>query len=64
MVPAWRVRAGDQIRTTDRPGDPPRRIIETRYSHQNRQCVLTLDNTAFKVEALVERWIVTTGLLT
>lgn len=63
-VPVWRVRAGDTIRLSDRPGDPARRIVETAYSHSNRSITLTLDSTAHKLDALLERLIVSTGLLT
>jgi hypothetical protein len=64
MVPVWRVRAGDTIRLTDRPGDPARRVIETSYSHASRQVTLSLDSTAHKLDALLERVAVYTGALT
>lgn len=53
--PVWAVRAGDYIRIADRPNDPVRRIIETSYSHDSRQLTATLDNTVFKIEAIMER---------
>lgn len=64
MVPVWRMRAGDTIKLTDRPGDPARRIIETSYSHANYALTATLDSTAHKLDALIERWIVSAGRLT
>lgn len=54
-VPAWRVRAGDWIKVGDLPGDQPRRIIETRYSHSQRQLVASVGNTDYKVGAILER---------
>jgi hypothetical protein len=64
MVPVWRIRAGDTVKLTDRPGDPARRIVETSYSHSTRTVVLTLDSTAHKLDALIERLAVVTGALT
>lgn len=63
MVPAWRIRAGDTVRLTDRPGDLPRRIVETSYRHGPRQITLSLDQTPHTVEAIVERLVVTGQLI-
>jgi hypothetical protein len=53
--PVWEIRAGDYVRISDHPADVPRKIIETSYTHDSRQITLTLDNTALRVDALLER---------
>jgi hypothetical protein len=53
--PVYMVRAGDYIRIADHSNSVARKIIETSYSHGNSTITLTLDNTAPKLEALLER---------
>jgi hypothetical protein len=62
--PVSAVRAGDTVRMMDLPNDAPRRIVETTYSHSNRQISLTINSSSSRLQALIERLIVGTGLLT
>lgn len=66
-VPVWRVRAGDWIKITDLNGENatvPRKIIETSYSHSGRSISLSLDNTVAKLDAILARVGVHTGIAT
>lgn len=53
--PVWEVRAGDTITIADRQGDAPRRVIETSYDHDSRKLTGSMDNTVFKLDAIMER---------
>lgn len=55
MVPVWRIRSGDSIKLTDRPGEPARRIVQKSYSHPTRSVSLALGTTPNKVETLFQR---------
>lgn len=54
-APPWMVRAGDQLVVADRPQDPARCIIETDYDHATRTVQMTLDNTASRADAVIQR---------
>lgn len=51
----WKVRAGDYIRLTD-SAEPwvKRRIISADYTHAARACTVTVDNTPFTLDAMLE----------
>lgn len=52
--PVSKVRSGDRIRFDDVDGRE-RRIIETRYGHEDRKNLLTLDSTPHRVDAIMEQ---------
>lgn len=55
VLPAWMVRAGDYVAFSDQPNEPQRRIISTRYQHSTRTVAASVDNSAQKIEAILER---------
>ena len=57
LMPVSRMRAGDYVDIVDSRDNSlggARRIIHTGYSHNGRAATLTLDNTAYTSEALLE----------
>lgn len=65
-LPLSLVKAGDYARISDHPADVPRRIVHTRYRHSANERTLEcdLDNSSFKLEAIVERYgISLTGII-
>jgi hypothetical protein len=58
MVPVAEVRGGDSIVFTDIADDEPRRIVETSYQHGQRLLTATVNSSANKIEALLERLLV------
>lgn len=52
---AWKVRAGDTIAITDHPNDSPRLITETSWNHDSKQLTVTVDSTAKRLDALLDR---------
>lgn len=55
MHPVSEVRAGDYLEVTDAHDRTPRKIVNTDYTHQNRQNQLDLAAPASGMEALLER---------
>jgi hypothetical protein len=55
LRPVREVRSGDWIRLSDHPADVPRRIIQTSYTEDARQCRVSVGNEVAKVDALLER---------
>ena len=63
-VPCWRVRAGDYLQVTDLPGDVPRKIVQTKYNHQDRSVDCTVANgPLYRLDALVARMAVNLSIL-
>jgi hypothetical protein len=61
LRPAWAPRAGDFVRIADHPPDVARRITQTSYDHSSRSLSLTVDNSASRIEPILERIGVSSG---
>lgn len=53
--PGWKVRAGDTIAITDHPNDVPRLITETSWNQESKQLSVTVDSTAKRLDAILDR---------
>lgn len=53
--PAWKVRAGDTIATTNFPNDTPRLIVETDYNDEAKQVSLSIDKPFALLDAYLDR---------
>lgn len=51
----WKVRAGDTIAITDHPNASPRLITETNWDHDQKQLRITVDSTAKRLDAVLDR---------
>ena len=64
-VPCWKVRAGDYLQITDKPGgDAPRKIVQTRYDHATRTVTCTVGSgPLYRLDGLLARMGVRAGVL-
>lgn len=53
--PAWSVRAGDFVRVSDRPSDPPREITSVQYANDSRTVSCSIGGLPQTVDAILER---------
>lgn len=53
--PVSRIRSGEHVRIVDHPYSGPRRIVEHSYRHANRAMTLTLDNSSFLLDSILEK---------
>lgn len=53
--PGWAVDAGDFLCVTDHSFTGPRRVTNVRYGRDGKTLNLTLDNTAYKLDAILEQ---------
>lgn len=51
----WKIRAGDTVAITDHPNDVPRLITETSWNHESKQLTITVDSTAKRLDAVLDR---------
>jgi hypothetical protein len=53
MVPVSRIRAGDWIRISDRPGDVPREVTSTDFDDDSKTITCSVGGMPQKVEAML-----------
>jgi hypothetical protein len=52
----WKVRAGDRVNVTDYPDGRNHLVFETSYDHNNQTVQLSLDDSAPRLDAFLDRY--------